>query len=180
MTQVAFNQKHGPRQGLAFKMIASGIGQSGTPEAGAPKRLMPKRGSIHRFKRKRNPLAATDAKSDDAFLDAVAFHRMQQSSGKHRAGGADRMTMRDRTAFNIDDTCVETQVLRNRNCDRREGLVNLDALDIRGFQPARSSACLAAGTGPNPNTAGSTAPINPSFVDRGPIPDTRHLICLIN
>jgi hypothetical protein len=58
---------------------------------------------------------------------------MQQSSCEHRAAGADRMTVRDGTAFDVDDISVQTKVFRDCDCDRRESLVDLDPPDIGRF-----------------------------------------------
>src|SRR5258708_35760879 len=40
------------------------------------------------------------------------------------------MAMGDRTAFDIDDVAGKSQLARNGDDDRGEGLVDLDALDI--------------------------------------------------
>lgn len=67
---------------------------------------------------------------------------MQQSRRQHRAGRADRVAMRDRAAFDIDDVRVQTEVLRDCNCYRRKRLVDLDALDIRDFPAGASLICV--------------------------------------
>jgi hypothetical protein len=40
------------------------------------------------------------------------------------------MTMCDCATFDVDDIRVQTQVFRDRNCDRREGLVDLYPLYV--------------------------------------------------
>jgi hypothetical protein len=67
--------------------------------------------------------------------------------------------MCDGAVFYVDDVCIEAQVLCDRYHDRGKGLADFDAPDIRDFQPARSSACFTAGTGPNANIPGSTVPM---------------------
>jgi hypothetical protein len=61
---------------------------------------------------------------DDASLKTIAFHRLQQARREHCAG---------RAAFYVDHVGVQTEVLRDCNRYRREGLVDLNALDICGF-----------------------------------------------
>jgi len=60
------------------------------------------------------PVAA-DAECGDASLKTIAFHRMQKARREHRAGRADRVTMRDRAAFYVDHAGVQTEVLRDCN-----------------------------------------------------------------
>jgi hypothetical protein len=49
---------------------------------------------------------------------------------QHRAGGADRMPVGDRAAFDIDDVGRKPELARDGDDDRGEGFVDLDALDI--------------------------------------------------
>src|SRR5579864_6038699 len=85
--------------------------------------LNSKIGSIHGFERKRNSLTAADAECDDAFFNAIAFHRMQQTGRENRAGRAYRVTVRDCTTFYVYYVRVQTEVLRDRNRYRCESLV---------------------------------------------------------
>ena len=62
--------------------------------------------SVHRFEHERNPLTTADAQGHDTALDAVPLHRMKETGGQHRAGRADRMTMRDSTTFDVHDILI--------------------------------------------------------------------------
>ena len=65
---------------------------------------------MHSFNRERDALAATDAQRDDAALEAVAPHGVNELRGQDRAGGADRMAVRDGTALDIDDIFGESEL----------------------------------------------------------------------
>ena len=56
---------------------------------------------------------------------------MNQACRKHRARRADRMAMRNRTAFNVDDVVREPELLRNSERHSSECLVDLHTLDVR-------------------------------------------------
>ena len=84
---------------------------------------------MQRFDRKRDALAAADAQRDDAALEAVAAHRVNELRGQHRAGRADRMAVRDGAALDIDDVFGQSELARDHDGDGRERLVDLDALD---------------------------------------------------
>jgi len=58
---------------------------------------------VHGFDRKRNALAAADAKRDNATLKPVAPHRVNKLGSQDCAGCADRMAVHDRAARDIDD-----------------------------------------------------------------------------
>src|SRR6476620_11790868 len=79
--------------------------------------------SVQRFDRKRDALAAADAKSNQAALQAVAAHRVDQLGGQHRAGRADRVAVRNSAALDIDDFVGQSELARHDNGDRREGLI---------------------------------------------------------
>ena len=63
-------------------------------------------------------------------LDPVALHGMQEPRREHRARRADRVSVRDRAAFDVDDVLGQTEVLRDGEGYGSEGLVDLDALDV--------------------------------------------------
>src|SRR5580693_1502599 len=84
---------------------------------------------------KRDALAAADAKCDQAALEAVTPHRVNEPGREHGSGGADRMSMRDGSAFNVDDVLCKTELPRDRKRHRREGLVDLDALHVLKLPP---------------------------------------------
>src|SRR5260370_2871353 len=86
--------------------------------------------SIDRLECERDALAAADAHSDDPAPEAVATHRMDEAGCQHRAGGADRMPVRDRAALGIDDVARQPELARDGNDGRREGLLRLAALDL--------------------------------------------------
>ena len=111
------------------------------------------------FDRQSDTLAATDAERDDATLETIAFHWVDQLCGQHCAGGANRMAVGDGAAFHIDDVVRQSELARDHNRDRGESFIDLDPLDRAMSQPARCSACLTAGTGPSPKMPGSTAAI---------------------
>src|SRR5579864_7924370 len=73
--------------------------------------------SVHCLKHERNPLTAADAQGHDAALDAIPLHRVKEAGGQDRAGGTDRMTMRDGTAFDVHDILSETQLPCHRDGD---------------------------------------------------------------
>src|SRR5512147_2170708 len=81
--------------------------------------------SIHGFERECNSLATADAERDDSSFDSIALHRMQESSREHRSARTDGVTMRDRAAFDVDDFGTQSKVLCDRNCDCREGFIDL-------------------------------------------------------
>src|ERR1700730_13219131 len=84
---------------------------------------------MQRFDRKRDALAAADAQGDEAASQAVPAHRVNEFCREHRAGGAERVTMRHSAPFDIDDVLGKSELARNHNGDGRERLIYLDALD---------------------------------------------------
>lgn len=78
-------------------------------------------GSLHRFERERDTLSATDAERNDSLADPVALHRMQETGREHRARCADRVTMRDGAAFDIDDVFGKTAPVRRSRAIRSLG-----------------------------------------------------------
>src|SRR3954469_16222385 len=73
----------------------------------------------------RDALPAADAQRDDAALEAVAAHRVDQAGRQHRARRSNRMAMRDRTTLDIDDVLGQTELARHDDRDLRKGLVYL-------------------------------------------------------
>ncbi len=67
---------------------------------------------------------------------------MDQTRGQHRAGGADRMAVRDRAALDIDDILAQAELARDHDRDGGERLVDLDALQV-GDRPAGTRQRLA-------------------------------------
>jgi hypothetical protein len=102
-------------------------------------------------------LAATDAERDDAASETVTTHRVNEFCREHRASGANRMTVGDCTAFDIDDIVGQSKLAGDDNGNRaKASLISIRSI-ARISQPARCSASLTAGTGPNPNMPGLTA-----------------------
>jgi hypothetical protein len=77
---------------------------------------------------------------------------------QHGASRADRVTMSNSPAFDIDEILGKPKLARDRG-NGGKGFIDLDTLDRANVQPARCNACLTAGTGPRPNMPGSTAAI---------------------
>ena len=75
-------------------------------------------------------LAAADAKGNNAPLDAVPLHRMEQPRGQDRAGRTDRVPMSNGTAFYVHNILCKAELTRNRNHDGGKGLIDLDAFDV--------------------------------------------------
>src|SRR5262249_55180295 len=67
-------------------------------------------------------LAAADAQRDDAALETVASHRVDETGRQHGAGPSDRMAMRNRASLDIDDILRQTELAHYSNGDRRKGL----------------------------------------------------------
>lgn len=63
-----------------------------------------------RFECERDTLTAADTQRNNPPGNSVATHRMKQSRGQDRPGGADRMPMRDGTAFDVDDVLRQAEV----------------------------------------------------------------------
>ena len=60
----------------------------------------------------------------------VSLHRMEEAHGQYRTRRADRVAMGDRAAFDVDDVLRQAELLRHGERDRRERLVDLDALYV--------------------------------------------------
>src|SRR5262245_59445058 len=90
-----------------------------------------------RLEREGDALPAADAKRHAAPLQAVALHGMQQPRSEHRAGRADGVAMRDRSAFDVDQILRELELAQASEWNRGERLVDLDSLNV-GYLPARA------------------------------------------
>ena len=101
------------------------------------------------------------------------LHLVEERRGDARAGRSDRMAERDRAAVDVDAREVDREVARARDHLRREGLVQLDQVDVRE-RCARSSRAARGppGTGPIPMRAGSTpAEVHAATRPSGSTPD---------
>ena len=91
------------------------------------------------LERQRNALAAADAQRDDAALEAVALHRMQQPRGQHRAGGADRVAVRDGAALDVDDVLGEAELAA---CTASAIAAKASLISTRSTSPMRPAGAL--------------------------------------
>lgn len=65
---------------------------------------------LQHFQRQRDALATADAQGDDAAFEAVALHRVHETRRQHRATGTDRMSVRNGSAFDIDNVFGKAQL----------------------------------------------------------------------
>jgi hypothetical protein len=84
---------------------------------------------VQRFDRERDALAAADAQSDKAALQAVAAHRVDELRSQQGAGRPNRVAMSDRAAVDIDDLVRQAELARDDDGDRRKRLIDFRALD---------------------------------------------------
>src|SRR6476619_5965414 len=75
-------------------------------------------------------LAAADAHGLEAELLVPALQAVEQRGGDPRAGGAERVALRDRAAVHVEPVEVDAQVLVRRDDLGREGLVDLDQVHV--------------------------------------------------
>ena len=69
---------------------------------------------------------------------------MQKPSREHGPSGANRVSMRDGAALDVHDLRRQTELLDERECDRRERLVDFRPLDV-GKPPTGSLQRLTYG-----------------------------------
>ena len=102
-------------------------------------------------------LAAADAQRDQAAFETVTPHRVNEFCREHRARRANRVAVGHRTALDIHNVIGQSEFARDQVAmAAKASLISTRSTD-RISQPARSNACLTAGTGPSPNMPGSTA-----------------------
>jgi hypothetical protein len=75
-------------------------------------------------------LSAAYAKRDDAFSELISPHRMHETRCQNSTGGANRMTMGNGAALNIDDVVGELKLLADGEWHSSESLVDFDAIYI--------------------------------------------------
>src|SRR5215475_6134458 len=78
----------------------------------------------------RDAHAAADAERGEALLGVALLHFVQQRHQHAGAGGADRVTDRDRAAIDVDLGGIPAEVLVDGAGLRREGLVGLDQIEV--------------------------------------------------
>ena len=105
----------------------------------------------------RDALPAADAQRDDAALEAVAPHGVNEARSEDGAGRADRMSVRNRAT----STLAMSGDRPSWWITAMAMAANASLISMRStspiFHPARSSAWRTAGMGPRPNIPGSTA-----------------------
>src|SRR5205085_6932134 len=84
------------------------------------------------FDAHRNSHAAADAQRREAFLCIALLHFVEQGHEDARAGRADRMPERDRTAIDVDPVGVPAEIAVDGASLRRESLVGFDEVEILG------------------------------------------------
>jgi acetyl-CoA C-acetyltransferase len=78
-------------------------------------------------------------------------HRVDEFGGKHRARRADRVTMGDSAAFDVDDVLGQSEFAGNHNGNGGKCLIDLDALDGAdvpdGLTRGLVTLCIGGGQG---------------------------------
>src|SRR5262249_31340205 len=97
---------------------------------------------LQRLEGERDALPATDAQRDDATLEMIALHCVNEARGEHRAGRPDGMPVRDGTALDVDDVLRESEFASDRNDNRGERFFDPAAID-RAERPAGAIERLA-------------------------------------
>ena len=82
--------------------------------------------------------AAADAHRDDAVLAAAAPELVEELRGELRAGAPERVAERDRAAVHVEPIVRDAELARAVEGLAREGLVDLEEIDVRDLH-ARSS-----------------------------------------
>ena len=72
-------------------------------------------------------LPAADAQRHQTAANFVALHRVQEPRRQHRACCANRMPVRYRTAFHIDDLLSEAELSCQGDCDCCKSFIDFDA-----------------------------------------------------
>src|SRR5258707_1172153 len=93
-------------------------------------RLLGGKHLCERLDGKRDALSTADAQSNDAALQPVAPHRVNEPGRENGAGRADRMAVRDGAALDIDDLLRQAEFACHHDGDGRERLVYLEALHL--------------------------------------------------
>src|SRR5262245_8895760 len=77
-----------------------------------------------------DPLAHANTHGRQATRAVAPLHLMNQTRHDARAAASERMPQRDRPAINVDFARIHVQLLDARERLRREGLVQLDQVDV--------------------------------------------------
>src|SRR5262245_12526778 len=82
------------------------------------------------FHRERDRVSAAETERRDPALRAAPSHLVEQGDEHARAARADRVAERDRAAVDVDARRVELQLACDGHRLNREGLVELDEVDV--------------------------------------------------
>ena len=88
-------------------------------------------------------LTAADAHRLQAELDVPHPHRIQQRGHDPRAGAAERMTERDRSAMHVEPFKIDTEIPGRRNHLDRERLIDLHQIDVVDRHPGAGQGSAA-------------------------------------
>src|SRR3954471_5265247 len=79
--------------------------------------------------------AAADAERCQPPAEVAALELVDQGAEDHRAGGAQRVTHRDRATVDVRDLVADAEVAHEPHRDRRERLVDLEQVDVADLEP---------------------------------------------
>src|SRR5262245_52298468 len=79
--------------------------------------------------------AASDAHAHEAVPAAPALHLVEERRRQLRAGAAERVAERNRAAVHVEAVGIDGQLAEARDHLRREGLVELDEIDLVEREP---------------------------------------------
>src|SRR3974390_332843 len=85
--------------------------------------------SMQRLDGQSDALAAADAQRDQAALETVTPHRVNEFCREHRARRANRVAVGDRTALDIHNVIGQSEFARDHNGDGGKGFIDLNPLD---------------------------------------------------
>src|SRR5262245_6049722 len=108
----------------------------------------------------RDALAAADAGRGDAEALLAAPELQEERQDQARAGRAERVPERDRAAVDVDLVAVEAELLLDAEVLRREGLVDLEEVDVGELDARALEALPDRGHGPDAHLGGI-------YADRG-------------
>src|SRR5580693_5847206 len=78
-------------------------------------------------------LAAADTEGDNAALEPIPAHRMDQAGREYGSSRANRMAVGDCAALRVDNALRQAKFAHNGDHDCSKRLVDLDPLDISDF-----------------------------------------------
>src|SRR6476646_7254139 len=108
-----------------------------------------------------NTHAAADAERGEALLGIALLHLVEQRHQHASAGGADRMTDRDRAAVDVDLRRIPAEVLVDGASLRCERLVRFDQIEIADVPARLLERCTRSRDRPGPHDCGVDARMGP-------------------